>query len=143
MDQKIIFRKTYPRIEELLKEIETEEDALPEENEDLDSLANFLKQKTEERVYVLMPDRIERQESFINAAIALSEFYQIDLIVVESVDRITAEFTLECTESVPKIKTLIQMADDIIFTCGPRAGEMQIGLDYYTHAIYRNGKRIR
>lgn len=143
MSNKIIFKKVYSRVDDLLREIGGCDPNLPEEEVFASSLRELLKKDCEEKVFVLIPQRVEQQELFIDASIALSEAYQIDLLIMEHTDRISAAFTVAYAANLPRMKELVQIADDINFICGPGENEMQIILDYYTHSIYRNGVKIR
>lgn len=143
MANKIIFKKVYPRVDDLLHEIGNCDSSLPEDEVIASSLLELLKKDCEEKVYVLIPQRVEQQELFIDASIALSEACQVDLLIMEHTDRISSTFTVAYAANLPRMKELVQLADDIMFTCGPGENEMQIILDYYTHAIYRNGEKIR
>lgn len=149
MDCKVIFQKTYPRIEafpneeDLIQVVEQDIETIPADQESATSAHNFLKKEMEERVSVMLPEHLEQQKHFIDTAIALSDYYQIDLIIMEKVDCITVKFSFDCSESVPRMKELFLLAEDITSTAGPNVLDIQIILEYYTHAIYRNGQRIR
>lgn len=143
MANNVIFKKVYSKVDDLLHEMGDCDSNLPEEEVIASSLRELLKKDCEEKVYVLMPQRVEQQNLFVDASIALSEAYQVDLLSMEHTDRISAVFTIAYAANLPRMKELVQIADDIMFTCGPGENEMQIILDYYTHSIYRNGVKIR
>lgn len=50
----------------------------------------------ESTVRVLMPERLEGKKTFVNLAKHISEAYEINTVITENGDRITAQFEVDC-----------------------------------------------
>lgn len=94
----------------------------------------------ESTVRVLMPERMENRDHFVEMAKEVAEFYEIDTTVTEYEDRLSASFGVDNYCTFSGLKKIILFSDDISFQCD---GENIIfTIIYYTHATYKNGKKI-
>lgn len=103
--------------------------------------ALFCKQLLESTIRVIMPDRVENSGFFIAMAKEIAEYYEMDTVVTEYEDRLSAEFRINCDDTYSGLKQIIKLSDDICFRCDN--GDVILGTIYYTHATYRSGKRIK
>ena len=102
--------------------------------------ALFCKQLLESTVQVIMPDRVENSGFFIAMAKEIAEYYEMDTVVTEYEDRLSAEFRINCNDTYSGLKQIIELSDDICFRCDN--GDVILGTIYYTHATYRSGKQV-
>ena len=102
--------------------------------------ALFCKQLLESTVQVIMPDRVENSGFFIAMAKEIAEYYEMDTVVTEYEDRLSAEFRINCDDTYSGLKQIIELSDDICFRCDN--GDVILGTIYYTHATYRSGKQV-
>lgn len=103
-------------------------------------LPDFFKNIMENTVRVLMPERVENRGFFIAMAKEFAEKNEIDTVITEYGDRFVAEFRIGSDSTNFGLKTIIDYADDIHF--GIEDGTVVVSIIYYTHAIYRNGKKV-
>lgn len=94
----------------------------------------------ENAVCVLIPERIEKRNYFIDLAKEIGEAYLIDIVIKVLNDRITVMYTLDCDASFHCLKPIIQLADE--FSFHNRKDAVAISLDYYTHATYYSGHQV-
>lgn len=102
--------------------------------------ALFCKQLLESTVRVIMPDRVENSGFFIAMAKEIAEYYEIDTVVTEHEDRLSAEFRINCDDTYSGLKQIIEFSDDICFRYDN--GDLILCIIYYTHATYRSGKQV-
>lgn len=136
----IIYEKRYPKLttedyDRMLEETESELSSYKR----LDS-ATFFKNLMENTVRIVIPERMENRGFFIAMAKEVAENNRIDLIITEYEDRYIAEFYIDCDSTNFGLKELISYADDIRVGCDKE--NAVVSIIYYTHAIYRSGKRI-
>lgn len=143
MEHKVIFQRTYQHLEDYVDITEPECDTIEDDRDDENFVHGLVLKNLKERVFLLRPERIDGQKQFVRKAIAISENCEIDLMVVEHMDRVTAEFTILGIAGGTQMKEIFQMADEIWFSCGPKDNEARITLEYFTHAVYRGESRIR
>ncbi len=103
-------------------------------------LSSFSKQLLESAVRVIMPERIEKCDFFITTAAKIAEYYQIDTIVREYENHLSAEFRVDFNNTYSGLKVIFDFADDICFQY--EDGAVILCVSYYTHATYRSGERI-
>lgn len=139
MSDKIIYEKKYSHLmqEDYIHAGETSDNtATMAECES----KSYFKKIFENTVLVLIPERIEGREIFIDAAKEMGEFYQIDTVITERDDRISVTYSVDCGVNFRGLKKIISLADDLNF----RSNEdtVLLTLIYYTHATYRSGRKI-
>lgn len=136
----VIYEKKFPRptieedepIHEESNEIAT---AFPEQ----DSSERY-KRTLEGKVNVLMPERVQDQGFFIDAARCIAELYEIDTVVTEYENRLAASFRIDSDGEYSGMKNIIRLADDIGFQLDDDG--IVFNVIYYTHATYLSGRRI-
>lgn len=96
MSVEIIYEKKYPRIDpmEEMKQIELEMADEPEEP--TPSFEEIMQKIQENTTYVLMPERIKASENFIQAAIEVSELYELDTKIERHFDHISVNYSFNC-----------------------------------------------
>lgn len=136
----ILFEKKFPHMEmEDYDRIYDEATKNAVESVTRDSVA-MCKRVFESTVRVMMPERIENKDHFVDMAKELAEFYEIDTTVTEYEDRLAASFCVDCYNTFSGLKKIILFSDDISFQ---RDGKTIIlSVIYYTHSTYRNGRKI-
>lgn len=100
----------------------------------------YIKNLLENTVCVLIPNRMEKRNYFINLAKEIAEAYLIDIVIREHHDRITVLYTLDYDASFHCLKPIIHLADEFSFHDGNEA--VLISLEYYTHATYQSGHKV-
>lgn len=100
----------------------------------------YVRDLLEQAVCVLIPERVEKRNYFIELAKEIAEAYLIDIVIKERNDRITVIYTLDCDAGFSCLKPIIQLSDDFSFRNGTDA--VLISLDYQTHATYFSGKKV-
>lgn len=134
-NSKVIYKKKFHHLSEedcerLYNEVNT--DFMAASNKDP---ALFCKQLLESTVRVIMPDRVENSGFFIAMAKEIAEYYEMDTVVTEYEDRLSAEFRINCDDTYSGLKQIIELSDDICFRCNN--GDVILGTIYYTHATFR------
>lgn len=143
MKDKVIYEKHYPKqsIEELKKEIESFE---PQEAEmDCIPFDEFMNGIYKNLVYVLLPERQKSAKEFIKQAVYISKAYEIDIVATEHIDHISVDFFFDAAGDMAFLKDVIAFADNISFFTKINGFDITLSLDHYTHAVYRNNRRIR
>ena len=140
-NSKVIYEKKFTHLsaadcERLYAEVNTDFMAAAKKDPAL-----FCKQLLESTVRVIMPDRVENSDFFIAMAKEIAEYYEIDTVVTEHEDRLSAEFRINCDDTYAGLKQIIEFSDDVCFRCDN--GDVILSIIYYTHATYRSGKRIK
>ncbi len=136
----VIYKKNYSR------ELAEADDKIMEEMYKTPNNATQFKEKTcfqnifENMVQVLVTERIEASELFIEAAKEMGEYYQIDTIITKHEDRISVIYAVESGINFPGLKKMIALSDDLNFRNDN--GTVLLTLFFYTHATYRSGRRV-
>ena len=141
-DSKVLYEKHYPEL--AFEEEEPAPDRTePSEDSGL-SFEAFMKKLESKSVWVPIPNSGEKVGAFIGAAKEAADFHQIDLTIIEQIDRITAEFSFEVPVNgvgLSRLISAISLADDITF---PRHqnGRLLMSLELYTKELFYNGYRV-
>lgn len=140
MADRVIYEKKYS---DLLKEednrIMSEMASFPAATSEKQS-AEYFKKLFENTVLVLIPERIEGREVFIDAAKEMGDLYQLDTVIKEHEDRISDTYAVDCCVNFRGLKKIIMLADDLSLDYGDNV--VFLTLYYYTHATYRSGRKI-
>nr|DAQ11004.1 MAG TPA: hypothetical protein [Caudoviricetes sp.] len=142
MSVEIIYEKKYPRIDpmEEMKQIELEMADEPEEP--TPSFEEIMQKIQENTTYVLMSERIKASEDFIRAAIEVSELYELDTKIERHFDHISVDYSCNCCGGLRDINRVIGMADQSSFFKDIFGWDITISLDFFTHAVVRNGRVV-
>ena len=142
MGVEIIYEKKYPRINpiEEMKQIELE---MADEPEEATPPFNEIMAKIQaDTTYVLMPERIKASEKFIQTAIEVSELYELDTKIERHLDHISVNYSFNCCGGMRDINRVFGMADQFSFFKDIYGWDITVSLDFYTHAVVRNGRVV-
>ena len=143
MDAELVYEKKYSQ--EKLSNLchttqvimgETEPSSLPP------SFDAFYKKLVEDTVCVIIPPRAALEEVFIQEAIDVSELYKIDIRIEKRTSHIVAMLSFDYGGNMLALNPILSMADDYSFSRGTNGRDLTISLDFYTHAVYRNGHLV-
>lgn len=135
---KILYEKKYPKrkIDELPAAFERNDEARKQSFDDI------MQELLQDTIYVLMPERKERAVRFIQTAIEVSKAYELDIKIEEHLSHLTVYFYFDCSGCMGFLKEVVALADDLAFFTHAEEYDLVLALDYYTHAVYRHGRRI-
>ena len=141
-DSKVLYEKHYPEL--VFEEEEPAPDRTEPSKDSGLSFEAFMKKLESKSVWVPIPNSGEKVRTFIGAAKEAADFHQIDLTIIEQIDRITAEFSFEVPVNgvgLSRLISAISLADDITF---PRYqdGRLLMSLELYTKELFYNGHRV-
>lgn len=138
---KVIYEKNYPRedpeeeMEKIKSEALSDSDVVPPFEE-------FLKEMYENRVYVLMPERTRTTKCFIQAALEISELYEMDTKITEHFDHISVDYSFAAAGGMRYLREVVKYADEISFFVNSKNYEITISLDFYTHRVFYHGRQL-
>ncbi len=144
----IIYEKHYPHksfeeemkeLEEYQKELESSPDYVPSPTP---TFEEFYKELVENTTLVALPKRIEQADDFIQLAIRTGEAYEFDTKILQSDCNIMVYYFFDGGSELLMLMPIIKMADCISVEPNMNGFKIQLCLDYYTHAVYRNGRLI-
>lgn len=136
----IIYQKKYPKMSTSYSEQDTEgtnKEISPYHYRDSQAITKKL---MESLVRIAIPERMENKGFFIAMAKEVAENNEVDIIITEYEDRYIAEFHFDSISTNYGLKELIEYADSITVGCADE--HAVIAVIYYTHAVFRQGKRI-
>ena len=140
MFSKLIYEKVYPKdpvLEAILKQQSA--DSFNDEQAQYPSFLSMMLCRELQTTYIPRPYRIRNRKRFIKAAIALSEFYKMDLTIMQSKGLITATFYFDIGAGMHNLNKVMGMADEFDFMTNIHGHDIGMSLNYYTHKIVRNG----
>lgn len=137
----IIYEKTYPKddLNEILKDCEPPQPAV---NTD-ESYERFLKLMNEDFICVLLPSRQKRAMEFIKVAREISELYELDIKVTRHVSHIAVDYYFNSGFGLRYLRDIIKLADEISFSTHIQGCEINLSLEYFTHAVFHHGRMLR
>jgi len=142
MKSKVIYEKKFPKMEiPTLEQIEEQNATESEEKERL-TFEEIMQQIYKDLVYVLIPERAMKAEAFIRKAIAVSELYEMDIKIERHFSHVSANYYFDCGGAMKHLIDIIKEADEIAFFRPKEGCDIIMSLDFYTHAEYRNGRRV-
>ncbi len=140
MKKELIYKKKY-EYKEIYEEIS--DLGLPDElTLSAEDYLNLLEEVFNKTEYVLIPRRIDKSKEFIKAATSISQMYEIDTEIYRNDGCITVIYAFDALLSGNDIGQLFNMADKIFFFRGDNDFNFTVTLDFYTHAVIRNGKVV-
>ena len=141
MIEEVIYEKKFSKWEmptdEELDEIKT--------NEEVEHLTHeqIMDRIYKDVVYVLMPERTEEAKAFVSKAIEVSNLYEMDIKIEKRTSHISATYYFDFGGGMKYLTDIIGMADDIaFFGRKDKAYDIVMSLDFYTHAVCRNGRQV-
>ncbi len=139
----VIYEKRYP-----IEEIPGEE-AFAEIGLDADdkkehlTFEQIMEKIYKDVIYVLMPVRAREANAFVRKAIEVSELYEIDIKIEKRISHISVTYYFDYCAGMKHLTDIIGMADDIaFFGRKDKAYDIVMSLDFYTHIVYRNGRKV-
>lgn len=142
IESKVIYKRKFPQDEM----VELDDEVLlssPNEVKEHGSFDELMKQLYKDMVYVQLPGRQEKAKIFINQAIALSELYEMDIEIREHISHISVMYFFNCSACMKHLIEVIKEADDLAFFKDIDGFDIAMSLEFYTHAEYRNGRKIK
>ena len=135
----IIYEKRYPRedaegIEALSKTLDKE----TEGTQQIPTFEEFLRRVYENQVCILIPER-QRLEKFIRTACEVSKLYRLDIKITQYSDHISADYYFNAAGDLRYLREIVKYADEISFFANSMGYDIVMCLDFYTHAVFRNG----
>ena len=136
----IIYEKRYPRedaegIEALSKTLDKE----TEETQQIPTFEEFLRRVYENQVCILIPERQRLAEKFIRTACEVSKLYRLDIKITQYSDHISADYYFNAAGDLRYLREIVKYADEISFFANSMGYDIVMCLDFYTHAVFRNG----
>ncbi len=95
-----------------------------------------------ETTLVPIPARIKEYERFIRLAIEISKLYELSTKIVRHSSHITVNYAFPYGGGMYCIRHVFGMADTFAFFAGTDGNDITISMDYYTHAVVRNGRIV-
>jgi len=140
---KVIYEKMYPRESFDDPRTAASEDKIPADIQKNLTFDEFWENMNREIEYVLLPEREKTAEIFRKTAIEISEIFELDIKIIQYRDHISVNYYFEGAGCMGFLKDILCLADDIAFCINAKEHRIVMSIDYYTHAAYRNGKRIQ
>lgn len=141
--EKVIYEKKFPKwdmqSDEDSAEVEIEVD---EEKEHL-TFEQIMEAIYKDVIYVFLPDRVEKAKAFIRKAVEVSELYEMDIKIEQRTSHISVTYYFDFGGGMKALTDIIGMADELaFFGRKDNAYDIVMSLDFYTHAVYRNGRQV-
>lgn len=136
----IIYEKKFPKDnwEALIEDL-----TLPQPSiSTAESYERFEKLLGEEFVYVLLPSRQKGAEEFVNVAMEISDLYEMDIKITRHVSHIAVDYYFNVCYGLRHLRDVIKMADEISFYTNTHGYDINLCLDYYTHAVFHHGRQL-
>lgn len=143
MRNDVIYEKRFPKLEHPSSdEIEEIAASSNDETEHL-TFEEIMERIYKDVVYILMPERVAKADEFVRKAVEISNLYEMDIKIEKRTSHISATYYFDFGGGMKHLTDIIGMADDIAFF-GRKDKEYDIvmSLDFYTHAVYRNGRKV-
>lgn len=143
ISEEVIYEKKFPKWEMPSEEEVTEIKVDAAAKQDHLTFDQVMEQIYKDVAYVLMPERTEEAKAFVRKAIEVSDLYEMDIKVERRTSHISVTYYFDFGGSMKELTDIIGMADDLAFF-GRKDKEYDIvmSLDFYTHAVYRNGRQV-
>lgn len=141
MDTEVIYKKKYKH-KDILTVAEYTLKAIPYTQKEKHAFKGYYDMLQSSIELVPIPERKRKCKKFICLAIATSKVYEIDTVIACHNSHISVDLSFDCGGGMKYLKALLAFADDYSFFTGINDREITICLDYYTHYVYKSGKRV-
>ena len=136
----IIYEKRYPRenaegIEALSKTLDKE----TEETQQIPTFEEFFRRVFVNLVCILIPERQRLGVKFIRTACEVSKLYRLDIKITQYSDHISVDYYFNAAGGLRYLREIVKYADEISFFANSMGYDIVMCLDFYTHAVFRNG----
>ena len=138
MKYEVLYKKEYAHDEAN----ECVSPAKPMTDEDRQNARDFIDRLCDSITTEPLPQREECVTYFVRAAIELSARCSLDIEIRKYENHISVDFSFDKGCVIRGQNRLFQMADEITIMPGLNGRDVVLTLDYFTHAIYRNGRQI-
>lgn len=144
----VIYEKHYPHpsfeeemkeFREYQREMESSPDYKPEPMKPFDE---FYKELVENTVLVALPERIKQADEFVRLAIRTGEAYKFDTKIIRNDSNIVVYYYFDGGIELVMLMPIIKMADCISVDPDHDGFKVALSLDYYTHAVFLNGRLL-
>lgn len=144
MSEEVIYEMKYPR-EELFpcqSEQPHTETVKQESQAECRTFEEINMELMESTALILLPDRIKKSEHFIKEAIEVSKLYHLDTTITRHDSHITVTYSFDCGGSYRYLKPVLVMGDEYSFFSGVGGRGITLCIDFFTHAVLRNGRVV-
>ena len=93
----------------------------------------------ENQVCILIPERQRLAEKFIRTACEVSKLYRLDIKITQYSDHISVDYYFNAAGGLRYLREIVKYADEISFFANSMGYDIVMCLDFYTHAVFRNG----
>lgn len=136
MPAKVIYEKKFskdPIAEELMRRKQA--DAFNDYQGKFSSFQEMLYDIEKHTTYIPIPCKLRKRNRFIEAAIALSDYYEIDLIIFQSKGQVLATYSFDICTGIKNLHKIMDMVDEFDFFPDINGHKICMTLNYYTHKI--------
>lgn len=137
-----IYKREYPRVDAVEELRRINEETLEEMPRKYPTFDEFYRKMEEATAYILIPERVESAVEFVKTAIEVSELYDLDTEIVRHDYFISVTYSFDSCGGMRDIRRVFGMADEFSFFGNINGWEFTICMDYYTHAVVRNGRIV-
>lgn len=138
----IIYEKKYPHIDLMAELAHAEAKESRETEMHMATFDEMMEKTYANTTYILIPERIESSKKFIQTAIEVSALYKLDIRIERHVDHISVDYSFHCGGGMREINRVFGMADQFSFFKDIFGRDITISMDYFTHAVVRNGRIV-
>ena len=143
LESKVLYEKSYPPFNWRKAKKEVKKLDFQIEAPHFDTIEDFAEYAYKDMTFEPIPERQKAAKIFIDRAIEISEFYEMDIIIEERFDQVSVCFNFEFCPNGDFLKPLFLMADNFEIIPISKKHRISLLLTYYTHAAFRRGKQIR
>lgn len=144
-DDELLYEKKFDDVDEVQEYL----DSLSEEEKNElrkkfppPDFNEFLKKLEEYTTSEPLPEKEKNADAFISTAKDISEMYEMDIKIQRHDTHISVELSFDGGVAMKYLKDVFVLADDIAFFANTNGRKITICIDYYTHAVFYNGRRI-
>ena len=137
----LLYRKVYPRKKAEEVSVATE----PNQNESTFngiSAKEFFNNLEASITLAPLPEREEGAKRFIQSAMEISGFYELDIEIRRLDSCISVDLTFDIGAELKGLNKVFAMADKFGFNTKNEGMNVIVTLEYYTHAVYLKGRQI-
>lgn len=142
MSIEIIYEKKYPRIDPIHEPKPATSEATDTPEQPMLTFHEMMEKICANTTYVLIPERIQSSKKFIHTAIQISEQYELDTRIERHASHISVNYSFPCGGGMRGINRVFGMADQFSFFKDIDGWDITISMDYFTHAVIRNGRMV-
>ena len=136
----VLYERRYPK--QTMEDLKAEAESSTEQLENMPKLSyqEFMERIYRNRVSVRIPEREKAASTFIRIARWISEFYELDIKITKHTDHISANYYFNSSGGLRHLREVVKYADDISFFTNINGYDIVMCIDFYTHAVFLNGR---